>query len=135
MSDKQRPKSGDYAIGFAKPPEDHRFKAGVSGNPKGRPKGSHNVRKVLERTLLETVVINEGGRRRTITKLQATVLQLANKAASGDLGAVRLLLELARSTEEEVENRVPTDTVLPEIDQKVMQGILKRLTTRSTGGN
>ncbi|RYD84807.1 MAG: hypothetical protein EOP84_04475 [Verrucomicrobiaceae bacterium] len=28
-----------YDVGFGKPPEDSRFRKGVSGNPKGRPKG------------------------------------------------------------------------------------------------
>jgi hypothetical protein len=128
MPRRQRTKSDSYAVGFAKPPEDHRFKSGVSGNPKGRPKGAHNVGKVLERTLLETVVINEGGRRKTITKLEATVKQLTNKAASGDLGAVRLLLDWARSVEQHAENTMPADSTLGETDQHVMQGILKRLT-------
>jgi hypothetical protein len=100
MVDKRRSKSNRYAVGFAKPPEGHQFKSGVSGNPKGRPKGSHNVWKVLERTLLETVVVNEGGRRKTMTKLQAMVKQITNKAASGDLGAAKVLLDLARAAEQ-----------------------------------
>jgi hypothetical protein len=52
------------AVGFCRPPESTRFKKGVSGNPKGRPKGSLNVATVFMKTLREKVVINEHGQRR-----------------------------------------------------------------------
>ena len=81
-------------VGYRKPPAHTRFKKGQSGNPKGRPKGSLNLSTVLVRTLREQVVINEGGQRKTVTKLEAAVKQLANKAASGDLGALRQLFML-----------------------------------------
>ncbi len=74
---------------------------GQSGNPNGRPKGTLNRGTVLARALDERVVINENGRRRTVTKWEAATKQLANKAASGDLNAMRLastLLETIRLT-------------------------------------
>ena len=135
MSNSQRPKTGNYVVGFAKPPTETKFKPGVSGNPRGRPKGSLNVGKVLERTLLETVVVNEGGQRRTISKLEAAVKQLTNKAASGDLSAVKLLLALIHSAEEQEAQQTPTPAVLDETDQKVMQGMLKRLANSFNRGH
>jgi hypothetical protein len=88
-----------------------------------------NIGTVLQRALLEMVVINEGGQRRTISKLEAAVKQLTNKAASGDLGAVKLLLALIHSAEEQEEQKTPASTALGETDQKVMQGMLKRFAT------
>ena len=35
--------SDDYEVGYKKPPIHTRFKPGVSGNPKGRPKGTKNL--------------------------------------------------------------------------------------------
>ena len=82
---------------------------------------------VLARTLRAKVVVNENGRRKTITKLEAALQQLTNKAAGGDLKAVHLLAGLVRSAEERTVQAVnPTDT-LGEADEKVMLGILKRL--------
>jgi hypothetical protein len=78
--------------GYCNPPETTRFKKGQSGNPQGRPKGTLNMATVLERTLREKVVINESGKRKTITKLEAAIKQLTNKAASGDLKALQLLV-------------------------------------------
>ena len=114
-----------YEIGFGKPPKHSRFCKGSSGNPKGRPKGRRNLATVLERTLQEKVVINENGVRRTVTKLEAAVKQLVNKAAAGDLVALRQLTALAGSA---VEQGVDTVTnQLAAADLEVMQGVLKRL--------
>src|SRR5580698_10326440 len=77
-------------VGYGKPPGATRFKKGVSGNPKGRPKGSRNVAAVFAKTLREKVVINEHGQRKTISKLEAAVKQFVNKAASGDLRALQM---------------------------------------------
>jgi hypothetical protein len=118
MSDKDE-------IGYGKPPKRTQFRKGVSGNPKGRPKGSRNLATVLAKALRERVVVNENGRRRTVTKLDAAVAQLVNKSASGDLGALRQLMTLAASTEEELP--VSKETQVSEADAKVMKSVLKRL--------
>jgi len=113
-----------YEIGFGKPPKHSRFRKGLSGNPKGRPKGRRNLATVLERTLQEKVVINENGVRRTVTKLEAAVKQLVNKAAAGDLAALRQLAALVpQSVNEGVEMR--TDE-LADADLEIMKGVLKR---------
>lgn len=114
-----------YEIGFGKPPKHSRFRKGLSGNPKGRPRGKRNLATVLERTLQEKIVINENGERRTVTKLEAAVKQLVNKAAAGDLAALRQLTALAGSA---VAQGVETATnQLDGADLEVMQGVLKRL--------
>ena len=100
MSDKLvPPEESRERAGYCAPPEATRFKKGVSGNPKGRPKGRVNVATALTKALREKVVINENGRRRTVTKLEAAVKQLVNKAAGGDLRALRHLTELAPDAE------------------------------------
>ncbi len=113
-------------VGYCNPPERTRFKKGQSGNPQGRPKGALNMATVLERTLRERGVINENGRRKTITKLEAAIKQLSNKAASGELKALQLLSALVRSAEDRaVQTSIPKST-LEEVDKKVFLGILER---------
>jgi hypothetical protein len=120
-----------YRVGFGKPPKPSQFRKGLSGNPKGRPKGSRNLVTVLERTLKEKVVINENGVRRTVTKLVAAVKQLVNQAASGDLAAMRQLSALAGSAEDEQLAR--PERQLDQDDQEVMENVLKRLKKYATG--
>ena len=113
-------------VGYGKPRVATRFQKGVSGNPKGRPRGSLNVATVFTKTLRERVVINEHGQRKTVTKLEAALKQLINKAASGDLRALRQLVELARDAEAKQNASGTQDPGIGELDQEVMDGILKR---------
>jgi hypothetical protein len=119
-------------VGYAKPPKRTRFTKGVSGNPLGRPRGRPNLATVLQRILQEKVVINENGIRRTVSKLEAAVKQMVNKAASGDLPAMRQLAAIIGSAEiETVEGQKKPD--LSDSDLKVMSGILKRIQQSGKG--
>ncbi len=120
------PSNGTEEVGFCHPPTATRFKKGVSGNPKGRPRGSLNVATVFTKALREKVVINEHGKRKTVTKLEAALKQLVNKAASGDRHSCQQLLDLARDAEARQDAASPRDSVLNEADQEVLEGILKR---------
>jgi hypothetical protein len=113
-------------VGYCNPPESTRFKKGQSGNPQGRPKGVPNMATVLDRTLRERVVINENGKRKTITKLEAAIKQLSNKAASGELKALQLLSALVRSAEDRTVQATISKSALEEGDEKVFFGILER---------
>jgi hypothetical protein len=81
---------------------------------------------MLERTLEEEVIITLNGRRRTVTKLQAAIIQLTDKAAGGDLKALQLLTSLLRSAEERGSQDVP-NSVSDDLDKKVVSGILSRI--------
>jgi len=126
-------KPNTQRVGYSNPPEHTRFKTGQSGNHRGRPKGALNMATVLARTLREKVVIDENGKRKAVTKLEAAIRQLTNKAASGELKAVQLLAWLVRSAEERaIQTEIP-NLSLDEADQKVVLGILKRLETTDNG--
>ena len=83
-----------YEIGYRKPPPAGQFKKGKSGNPKGRPKGSSNFSTLLERELAGTIVVNENGRRKSMTRLQAMVKRIVAAALQGDAKQVQLLVGL-----------------------------------------
>ncbi len=98
------PPEDEYRVGYRRPPLNTRFKPGRSGNPKGRPKGSKSLQRLLKEALDEPVIVQEGGQRRTITKRQAMAKQVVNKAATGDLRALKYLSEIMNSAEWKTEN-------------------------------
>jgi Family of unknown function (DUF5681) len=89
---KRNGENGDHEDGYGKPPKRTQFRKGHSGNPKGRPRGSRNASTLLDEALKERVTVSENGRHRKVTKLEAILKQLVNKAAQGDHRATRLLL-------------------------------------------
>ena len=113
-------------VGYGRPPEATRFRKGTSGNPKGRPRGSLNVAALFTKTLRERVVINENGQRKKVTKLEAALKQLVNKSATGDLRALRQLVELARDAEAKQNTSGTQSPGIGELDQEVIDGIVKR---------
>jgi len=117
---------GDYDVGYGKPPKATQFRKGQSGNPKGRPKGRKNTATVLNEVLAEKVTINENGRRRHVTKLEAAFKQVVNGAASGDAKCSRLLLQilpLANAQMDDPLSSMPSE----EADLQTLQGFLDRL--------
>jgi Family of unknown function (DUF5681) len=121
--------------GYGKPPVNTRFKKGQSGNPKGRPKGSRSFTSSAYRVLQKRVVINEGGRRKTVTKLDATLKQIANKAASGDANTLRLLITIVQLMEQRsTDPPTPVDR-LDEGDEKLVARLLARVKLDDNGGS
>ena len=87
-----------YEIGYKRPPKSGQFKKGRSGNPKGRPKGSNNFLTILEQELGQSIVVNENGRKKTITRLQAMVKRMVAGALQGEHRSLLTLIEVLRRT-------------------------------------
>jgi len=85
--------SDKYEVGYKRPPKHSQFKAGSSGNPKGRPTGSKNLRTVVNDTLNEKIQITQNGRTSTATIMEAILKRVANKALNGDMRAADLLFK------------------------------------------
>ena len=102
----------DYEIGYRKPPKHTRFKKGQSGNPKGRPKGAANFVTQLNEELEQKIVVNENGKKKTLTKMQAMVKRMVAGALQGEVRPLLALVEILRRTgqlEEGVSNLLPED--------------------------
>lgn len=114
-----------YEVGFGKPPKKNQFKPGQSGNPRGRPKGTLNLATTVRKALREKVVVTENGRRRQISKLDAAVTQLVNRAVKGDPRAIQQLLGLAPLFNTEACSALPPTPA--DADMAVMAALMQRL--------
>ncbi len=84
----------DYEVGYGRPPKSTRFQPGRSGNPRGRPRKQETVGALLRRALSRRVRIQENGVTRSPSVKEIALTQLVNKAAKGELGAMKLLFDL-----------------------------------------
>jgi hypothetical protein len=89
-----------YKTGFGRPPKHTQFRKGQSGNPQGRPKGTKNFGALFDKVCEEMVTVNGVSGPRSMTKLRAGLTQLVNKAASGDLKAIGMLIQWKKEVED-----------------------------------
>jgi hypothetical protein len=120
-----------YEIGYAKPPLGGQFTKGVSGNPKGRPKGSKNLANVVLKESRQLVRINGPHGSRKVTKLEAAMMQLGNKSAQGDLRALRDFVALVGRSEESAQAITHTGKI-EELDQRMMESLRRRFESLPT---
>ena len=103
--------NGNGEVGYKRPPAANRFKAGVSGNPKGRPKGPslkdvflRTAEESMDPSFAEYVRADPDG-----TKLEAVLSSLFRQAHYGNQQAIRKVLALyerftAAESEEQADN-------------------------------
>ena len=101
-----------------------KYRKDVSGNPRGRPKGSKNLTTLIMEAARDQVTVEIDGKPRKISTLQAAVAQLASKAARGDQKAMVEFLDRIA----EVEGRVrPSEFPLGEEDVEVLRAAYERM--------
>ena len=121
-----RDKDGDYEVGYGKPPRHTRFAKGQSGNPRGRPPGAKSFTTLLDEALNERVLVAENGGRRKVSKRQAIVTQLVNRAATANFPALKILLDFVRDSERRIEPASPESTAFTEADERVLEQLRAR---------
>ena len=113
--------------GYRNPPKHTQFRKGQSGNKKGRPKGSKNLSTVLMEAARDQVTATIGGKQRKISKLQATAMQLATKAAGGDPASVAKFLDWVDEIERRAAAAKPAEFPFSAADREVLHAIHERM--------
>jgi hypothetical protein len=88
-ADGSRPPPRDYRVGKGKPDKTKSWKPGQSGNRKGRPKGSKNLKTIARAAAKRTTTVFKNGRRLKQTYLEVGIEQLQRAVAQGSRGALR----------------------------------------------
>lgn len=116
-----------YSVGRAKPPKHTQFKKGQSGNKAGRPRGSKNLSTLIMEAAHGQVTATIDGKRRKISKVQATTMQLATRAAAGDPKAMLKFLDWVDEIEARAAAARPSQYPISAVDIEVIKAVHDRL--------
>lgn len=111
---------GDYSVGYKKPPREHQWKPGQSGNPKGRPKKVRDFEKLFERELDTVVSITEHGQVRQVPKRDLIVKSLITRAIKGDFRALKLVITFMQA------NQGGDDFEFDAEDRAMLEALMRR---------
>lgn len=103
----EAPTPEEYMVGYAKPPKHSQYPKG-NGPGKGRPKGAKNIKTIVNAALGAKITTKMNGKVKKMSKFEAALHQLANKAAAGDLKAIEKLIALQERYGPEEHSVAPT---------------------------
>ena len=92
---RKSPPPSDYSVGYGRPPIASRFKSGVSGNTRGRPKGSRNLKTQIEEAMTASIPIQVGAKTKRVSRIAGVVLRQLQKALMGDGPAAITVIKMA----------------------------------------
>jgi len=87
--------TGDYEVGYKKPPRHTQFQKGKSGNKGGRPKRSVDVKASVTKMLSDPVLVRIDGKAKKMSTLDASLVTLKANMLKGDLKALMAFIRLA----------------------------------------
>ena len=90
-------------IGYGRPPKEHQFKKGQSGNPRGRPRRRRTApaaspREIFFQEAMRLIEGHEKGKRVKIPVTQAAMRKLTQSAFAGDARTLLAFMKLLLST-------------------------------------
>jgi Family of unknown function (DUF5681) len=115
-----------YTVGYAKPPSASRFKPGVSGNVKGRPKGRKNLKTLIRQAMTAMITIQEGTSGRQVTKLEGVVLRQLQNALKGNDRSAMAVIKMANEMGllDDTADASDTESNLSAADEHILKELL-----------
>lgn len=131
MSDAEKPSrpgaGADYEVGYGKPPRHTRFQPGRSGNPRGRSKGTRNLKTDLLEELGEKILVREGEQARRVSKQRAVVKTVVTRTLKGDARAAQLLMAMMMRLLETGEGAPEVAQPLHDDELEIFETFAKRM--------
>jgi len=111
------------SVGYKRPPREHQFRPGQSGNPSGRPKGTRNFRSELREELSEVVTVHDGDRDIQISKQRALIKSVVAAAIDGNQRAAASVLAMCMRMLADAED----DEAIEDVgDREIVEAFTKR---------
>jgi hypothetical protein len=111
------------SVGYKRPPREHQFRPGQSGNPSGRPKGTRNFRSELREELSEVVTVHDGDRDIQISKQRALIKSVVAAAIDGNQRAAASVLAMCMRMLADAED----DDAIEDVgDREIVEAFTKR---------
>lgn len=88
----------DESVGYGRPPREHQFKPGRSGNPRGRRKGTRNLLGVFKEVARQKLRVRIGGESRIVTLGEYVILANFYAARAKNQNAMDNMLKFAEQT-------------------------------------
>jgi uncharacterized protein DUF5681 len=111
------------SVGYKRPPREHQFRPGQSGNPSGRPKGTRNFRSELREELSEVVTVRDGDRDIQISKQRALIKSVVAAAIDGNQRAAASVLAMCMRMLADAED----DDAIEDVgDREIVEAFTKR---------
>lgn len=110
-----RTRNKPEAVGYKNPPESGQFKPGQSGNPKGRPKKSRNVDKLIEEILEDKIRYTDSGRATEATVVELLFRKITEKGLKGDLKSAKEMI--TRYIEIQTKKSASKDSTGPSLEE------------------
>ena len=122
------PGAGD--VGYGRPPREHQFKPGQSGNPKGRPKGARNEATILQDVLNRKVTIRDGGRSRKIPVMEGIILRIIDDSLKGNTKSASFILNRYAAM---VSGELHSSEITQD-DREVLEAFARQLAAKTKDG-
>ena len=126
MADKKKP-TGDYEVGYCRPPTKNQIRKGERKNPKGRPKGAKNLKTDLIEELGEQMRVSENGKEHRISKQRALIKTQVARALSGNDRAAGKVIDLYLKVVGLEDAAADADLSLTEDERAVFEKLGERL--------
>lgn len=118
-----------YEVGYRKPPREHQFKPGESGNKKGRKKGTKNMVTLLKELLHQKISVTKNGQIRKIPLIEAILLRIMDDALKGNIKTAAWLIDRYREIQT---NDSASSFALADDDLAIIESFRKEI--ESSGG-
>lgn len=83
----------EYKVGYKKPPREYQFKKGPGGNPGGKKPKAKTFEESMKQQLSEKITIQEGGKSKKISIMDALIKRVLNEALGGNYKYIALIFK------------------------------------------